>query len=429
MDLPPPDPTAFTYRPLGTLADRLAACADAVGGKRALAAASGISEAQLYRYMDGDAAPPIDRLNDIAAAAQVDNGWLLTGRGAWQMAVDRPMPTFRPDLLVALHDGLHDLLVEYDRPFPPKVKARAVTYLYEAFRHIEATTGEIISPDKFQLLKTLGFLAEMRTEAEVDVLRQALHALEYKGLTPHYAPHQQLLTLWCNLLVRGMRGYYNSYAGQLYFERMGQKLSADAIVELHGLVTETLKVVGKTNLDWLDLGCGNGRHLAHLHKHMPNLRVRGLELSDHAVALCQDLGKANKLPADCVVQGDMRQLPFPDAQFDVVFARLSLHSLPYLPGTGLGVEAVMEEIQRVLRPGGMLVLVVPEGEYRKYIVLDECFTTHSLTSITSAHDFQNIRILESNAQHGHFGTNAQNIPATIRRGQLASLTGLFRKPH
>ncbi len=422
-----PDHAVFYRLPVATLAQRLDACAEAVGGKRHLAAISGVSEAQLYRYIDGDVTPPVERLEDLARAAQIDPAWLLTGRGSLTVAVDRPLPAFRSDLLVDLYDGLNDLLVEYDRPFPPKVKARAVTYLYEAFRHIEATTGEIINPDKFQLLKTLGFLAEMRTEAEVDVLRQALHALEYKGLTTDYGPHQQLLTLWCNLLVRGMRGYYNSYAGQLYFERMGQKLSADAIVELHGLVTESLKVVGKANLDWLDLGSGNGRHLAHLHKHMPNLRLRGLELADHAVALCHDLGKANKLPADCVVQGDMRQMPFPDAHFDVVFSRLSLQSLPYLPGTGLGVEAAMEEIHRVLRPGGILVLVVPEGEYRDYVVFDECFTIHSLAQVVSQQNLQNIRIVESNAQHGHFGTIAQNIPASLRRGRLRHLTGLFRK--
>jgi SAM-dependent methyltransferase len=158
-----------------------------------------------------------------------------------------------------------------------------------------------------------------------------------------------------------MRGYYNSYAGQVYFERMGQTLPAEAIGELHNLVNVALQTLQQPTLRWLDLGCGNGRHLAHLHKFMPNVQLQGLELSDLGVELCKKLESSERLPVGCVSQGDMRLIPYKADSFDVVYARLSLQALPLLGSLPIGLRECLDEVKRILKPRGLFIAICPRG--------------------------------------------------------------------
>lgn len=199
------------------------------------------------------------------------------------------------------------------------------------------------------------------------MLEEAQMLLEY-GDKIIYKQHLQRFTTYCNYLTRGAQSFYTRHAGQLYFDRMGQQLDNDAVRRLTDVVELAVPLVKKPQLDWLDVGCGNGRHLSHLHKHFANLTLRGLELSQLGVDLCRTLEASGRLPPDCVQQGDMRLMPFADAQFDVVYGRMSLWSLPYWPDTGLGVEAAMAEMTRVLRPDGVLALTTLLGQGRSYML-------------------------------------------------------------
>src|SRR5262249_15002876 len=50
--------------------------------------------------------------------------------------------------------------------------------------------------------------------------------------------------------------------------------------------------------------------------------------------------------------GDARQLPFPDADFDVVLSTAALHNIPDASGR----DRAVREVARVLKPGGRVVL-------------------------------------------------------------------------
>uniref|UniRef100_UPI00260F1721 class I SAM-dependent methyltransferase n=1 Tax=Pelagibius sp. TaxID=1931238 RepID=UPI00260F1721 len=56
--------------------------------------------------------------------------------------------------------------------------------------------------------------------------------------------------------------------------------------------------------------------------------------------------------SDRLIQGNSQNLPFADGTFDLAFCRSLLHHLPEP-------EKAVEEMHRVLRPGGELVLVDP----------------------------------------------------------------------
>jgi ubiquinone/menaquinone biosynthesis C-methylase UbiE len=62
-----------------------------------------------------------------------------------------------------------------------------------------------------------------------------------------------------------------------------------------------------------------------------------------------------------VTRGDARELPFPDAGFDVVVSNFVVHELRSCGGR----ERMMSEAARVLKPGGHIALV-------DFIFTDDC---------------------------------------------------------
>ncbi|WP_421118952.1 class I SAM-dependent methyltransferase [Aquihabitans daechungensis] len=94
----------------------------------------------------------------------------------------------------------------------------------------------------------------------------------------------------------------------------------------------------------LDLGCGPGANLATL---AGRGTVTGLDRAPEALGALQDLH-----PGVPAVRGDAAALPFPTAAFDVVAISTVLYTVAS-PARVLG------EVSRVLRPGGVLVVVEP----------------------------------------------------------------------
>jgi SAM-dependent methyltransferase len=99
-----------------------------------------------------------------------------------------------------------------------------------------------------------------------------------------------------------------------------------------------------------DLGCGPGDLVMTLAQMAPGLAVTGVDLSEEMLAQAEERAEALGL-GDRVSfrQGDAADIPFPDGSLDLVVSTLSLHhwSDPV---------AVLDEIARVLRPGGSFLI-------------------------------------------------------------------------
>lgn len=409
--------------PASGLTSRLETCVNAMGGKRALAAASGISESQLYRYMADESSIPAERLVAIAHAAKVNPGWLLTGEGLPAGEKDDKRPSFRSGLMVQIVQVFEELLLEYERTFTPRQRARAMSFMYEALRHSEELSGRLSNPEKFEIYKYVSFLSEMRSEEELETMLQAIDLLEYSPSNIDFEKHFQLLTSFCNLISRGYRKYYDSYAGQAYFERMGQQLDAPAVQYMHQIVAKAMRLCGKNELDWLDVGCGNGRHISHLHRHYPHVHVSGLELSAFGIEVCKTLIKSGKLPDGSVEMGDFRQMPYPESSYDVVFSRFALHGTPYLPNTGLGMEAAFEEIRRVLKPGGVAILVMLYGSSRDYLMPRQLVDERIIDEISNKYGYG---IVETQREENIGGTKPCPLP--LGQPNTSHFQVVLRKP-
>jgi ubiquinone/menaquinone biosynthesis C-methylase UbiE len=77
-----------------------------------------------------------------------------------------------------------------------------------------------------------------------------------------------------------------------------------------------------------------------------NIETIGLDFSATQLALARDL-----VPDARAVLGDLGSLPFPDASFDAV---VSYYAVIHVPRTEHA--AVLAEVHRVLRPGGLTLL-------------------------------------------------------------------------
>ena len=107
----------------------------------------------------------------------------------------------------------------------------------------------------------------------------------------------------------------------------------------------------------LDLGCGGGRHAFEAARRGARVVAVDLDRSELAqvTAIFAAMAEAGEIPdgaSGMAVAGDATTLPFPDGSFDKVIAAEVLEHLP-------ADQIAMNEIARILRPGGVAAVTVP----------------------------------------------------------------------
>ena len=107
----------------------------------------------------------------------------------------------------------------------------------------------------------------------------------------------------------------------------------------------------------LDVGCGNGRHAFEAYRR--GARVVAFDLDREELAavtgLCGAMrleGEAPPAAGSAAVTGDATVLPFADSSFDKIIAAEVFEHI-------LDDQRAMNEVARVLRPGGVLAVTVP----------------------------------------------------------------------
>jgi SAM-dependent methyltransferase len=152
-----------------------------------------------------------------------------------------------------------------------------------------------------------------------------------------------------------------SYSKQLYKRSLGARLAlARRIVAIHYIQPATAlwrlfevevvleKLCGQGR--GLDLGCGDGTLATVLFQNVPGIRWTGLDLDPHDAALAE--GKYERIHV-----ASAAAIPEPDDAFDLVFSNSALEHMD-------GLDAVLAEVRRVLKPGGRFVFTVPEASFR-----------------------------------------------------------------
>jgi len=133
----------------------------------------------------------------------------------------------------------------------------------------------------------------------------------------------------------------------------------------------------------LESGCGRGEFLRHYRE--MGLDVYGLDLSSEA----QNFAKDIPIPV-CNVENE--DIPYPDNHFDVVYNKSFLEHLREP-------ERFFSEAHRVLKPGGLLLCLVPDWEANYKIYFDDYthrtpYTIVSLTDIYRIFDYTDVNVFK-----------------------------------
>ncbi|HEY7680086.1 MAG TPA: class I SAM-dependent methyltransferase [Terriglobia bacterium] len=140
----------------------------------------------------------------------------------------------------------------------------------------------------------------------------------------------------------------------------------------------------------LDTGCGTGYNAREFESHY-GLHMAGVDLAPLAIRYCHERGFA------CAAVASVMELPFPDGCFDLVG---SIDVLPVLPPGGD--EKALRELNRVLRPGGWLVLRVAafralRSRHSQYVAERHRYRASEMLRMLAALDFRVVRWTYANA--------------------------------
>jgi arsenite methyltransferase len=149
---------------------------------------------------------------------------------------------------------------------------------------------------------------------------------------------------------------------------MGVSFLLTAAVMLWGSLVGKLRLRDKViaSIPWcgeervLDVGCGHGLMLIGAAKQLRNGNAVGIDLwqsvdqaGNSREATWQNVERENVSDRVELIDGDARALPFADDHFDVVLSSWALHNIYDRSGR----DTAIQEVIRVLKPGGRLVII------------------------------------------------------------------------
>ena len=176
------------------------------------------------------------------------------------------------------------------------------------------------------------------------------------------SPTQQLHLAVERVVASVADDYSRACAG--YSARYGSLPSQADLARFGALLGEVRRRLVHGELDgprerWslLDVGAGPGRDLAYLYAHFPEVSAVGAELCPAFIDLLRRRhidGEIGEAP----IVADMRTLSgIADESFECVRHNATLHHLPVL-WRGLGADQAIDASHRVLKPGGVLAVLV-----------------------------------------------------------------------
>jgi len=132
------------------------------------------------------------------------------------------------------------------------------------------------------------------------------------------------------------------------FEQAAQSYDAAAVLqqEVAQRLLERLDLMKLEPARVLDLGCGTGYCIPELMSRYKRADIVALDIARPMLEQARRRGRWLHRPR-CVC-GDAERLPFEDESFDLVFSNLMLQWC-------VDLDAAFAELQRVLRPGGLLL--------------------------------------------------------------------------
>ncbi|QOC23939.1 methyltransferase domain-containing protein [Wenzhouxiangella sp. AB-CW3] len=142
----------------------------------------------------------------------------------------------------------------------------------------------------------------------------------------------------------------------------------------------------------VDLGCGTGLMLARIEDSRSDARLTGVDLSADMLAVARD----RLAPSTGLIQASIERLPLASRSADVLVSTSVFHFIR-------NPESALEEMSRVLRPGGQLVVTDWCRDFMSMRLLDAYLkafrrphhhtcTSEEFAALLTRHGFDSIRL-------------------------------------
>ena len=147
---------------------------------------------------------------------------------------------------------------------------------------------------------------------------------------------------------------------EFYSNRLWGKNSSKGLLDREKKAMEFMKSLIKMDhqINFLDVGCGNGKFISYLHKKYPYLKFWGIDYSK------DEIEKASRTSFNFKRVNLEKGTPFPDEHFDIIYAAEIIEHM-YNP------DFLLSEINRILKKDGFLILSTPNlcSVYNRILML------------------------------------------------------------
>ncbi len=134
-------------------------------------------------------------------------------------------------------------------------------------------------------------------------------------------------------------------------ERLLQKEADPAFARRARIIFKSLDLRGDEKV--LDAGCGRGFYVKVLKTIWPNLKIFGVDIDNRYLLQAKRISRGLNVK---FLKSSVLHLPFRDAFFDRIIASEILEHIE-------DDEKAISEIYRVLKPGGLVIVTVPNKNY------------------------------------------------------------------
>ncbi|MCR5177672.1 MAG: class I SAM-dependent methyltransferase [Lachnospiraceae bacterium] len=142
----------------------------------------------------------------------------------------------------------------------------------------------------------------------------------------------------------------------------------------------------------VDLGCGGGRNAGELLKRYPSSRITAIDYSDTSVRIAAEYNAEAVKSGRCtVLQGDVSALTLPEEKYDLATAFETIYFWP-------GLEKCFAQVAKVLKPGGMFMIVNESDgtdktglKFEKIIEGMKCHTIEEIETALKSAGFTKMR--------------------------------------
>jgi len=252
-------------------------------------------------------------------------------------------------------------------PPPAQLRADLLALIEQDLTHIEAglyRMPEEVVPGPTALRQAARYLADLRA---VDRRRRAGDGQEvFRARGDRRLPRYYLQNFHYQT-----DGYLSRRSAELYDFQVEVLFGGSADLMRRQALAPIARHIARRHqaaLRLIDIGCGTGRFLSQVKSNWPRLHVTGVDLSPYYLSEARD--RLSSWSRVSLVEGAAEKLPYADCGFDIVTSVYLLHELPRRVR-----HAALSEMARVLKPGGLLVLVdsLQRGDRPEYQALMDHF--------------------------------------------------------